>query len=993
MINTFFNKFPKVSLRLSDTTILQYDDIFRFVDANDLSLQSYTNYQYYEIANGARPDVVSYDIYGTPEYAWTFFILNDRLKAGTQEWPMSDLALNNYIEEKYNNYGILSIFPQFLDPVNNDEMIQNWSIDTMTTDFEIDLGSNTNTFMPLSNFLAGIDITHPNLRVRRLNTTGDLGLNNDYSNLIPRGYARVEGLESARYQLLLADVSDSLFYVPADPVSIRNAWSNPYPLEDGRERTEYITEPLRPEALKFDRDIPRTLLNDVETACISFDGSLNGGVCSLKRAVPAILDLKSKIGVVDHSHTYSVWLKPTTDTGIQFLMSFGTTPASVTSPAPWMTIAIAPGLESAVFAGSNSTGDSSTIAYTGYINADPQLVVNEWNHIAFSFSLLADASQASLRFIFNGVVAPPMLIPTIYTPTTFTSDLTDIDLNLAKAPSTGPYAGMSAWKMAGRCSEFSVWSDEYGMGIVRAQDLAFSVLPLNPDNSDDLLALYTLYDFGWNNSVLELLSNQTSTAYIGNGTTIYPDSRWGTGRWGWSGLTLDNLIPYVQNATDQGTISFWVKSNITDETAVSGYEASEIAALHIRSASNPYGDRTNYAHLNISHGSISLSIYDDAPLQANLFSITAATPVRTDWIHVAFVKPLFNPAAVTLAERQANRPRVYINGRLHTIGIHDNERNWIGNIDNITRIFMNARSTIWIDELAIYNEALSAAEILAQWNEGEGVYTSAADARLVALYHCDDGHGSVSLEDDGPNGADGVLINSDHTAFDPVGLVIDPDAPDVTREIFYPTGAPSARYAAEQDAFERRVSNANAVQFVLINPYESEAGVMTDRYLAEEASNLQWRKDYALMLRRTFDFDLTPAGDAEYGQYEFEVFEDGVFRIDTLNVTDDYVIERFGNNLIFRVDHFFEKAAEAIHHYVATVPMIDRWTEEVTDVGEILPTGDLSVSGLGTPVPYFEEERNLNEARRKIIVMKPSMIKDFAKKYRQTLGTTPRLKV
>ena len=35
-------------------------------------------YRYFEISNGERPDIVSQRLYNTPNYHWTFFILNDK---------------------------------------------------------------------------------------------------------------------------------------------------------------------------------------------------------------------------------------------------------------------------------------------------------------------------------------------------------------------------------------------------------------------------------------------------------------------------------------------------------------------------------------------------------------------------------------------------------------------------------------------------------------------------------------------------------------------------------------------------------------------------------------------------------------------------------------------------------------------------------------------------------------------------------------------------
>jgi len=101
----FFSKFPKISIQVDndDLTRVDYTDLFRFVDVNELKLLNFSNYSYYEIENGDRPDIVSQKLYDTPNFYWTFFIINDHLKDGMEQWPLSNQALNKYIDEKYNS--------------------------------------------------------------------------------------------------------------------------------------------------------------------------------------------------------------------------------------------------------------------------------------------------------------------------------------------------------------------------------------------------------------------------------------------------------------------------------------------------------------------------------------------------------------------------------------------------------------------------------------------------------------------------------------------------------------------------------------------------------------------------------------------------------------------------------------------------------------------------------------------------------------------------
>ena len=67
-----------------------------------------TFYSYYNIHDGARPDNVSEELYGTPEYYWTFFIVNNGLQNYWHDWPKSSEALREFAEAEY--IGLAAIF-------------------------------------------------------------------------------------------------------------------------------------------------------------------------------------------------------------------------------------------------------------------------------------------------------------------------------------------------------------------------------------------------------------------------------------------------------------------------------------------------------------------------------------------------------------------------------------------------------------------------------------------------------------------------------------------------------------------------------------------------------------------------------------------------------------------------------------------------------------------------------------------------------------------
>ena len=103
----FFKLFPTVDYDINRTgTVQRMVDIFRSVRP----LQSYVDnpslYTFYEIKNGERPDVVSQRLYGTSQFYWTFFIINDFLHDGMRAWPMSQETLFDYLKQEYNGFAI-----------------------------------------------------------------------------------------------------------------------------------------------------------------------------------------------------------------------------------------------------------------------------------------------------------------------------------------------------------------------------------------------------------------------------------------------------------------------------------------------------------------------------------------------------------------------------------------------------------------------------------------------------------------------------------------------------------------------------------------------------------------------------------------------------------------------------------------------------------------------------------------------------------------------
>lgn len=97
----YFTLFPQVEYPSADGTNRTLVDITKFSRLGSTLLDDITYYSYYNIQDDERPDQVSTKLYGTPDYYWTFFLMNDHLKNVYEDWPRSSQHFLDYIEDKY----------------------------------------------------------------------------------------------------------------------------------------------------------------------------------------------------------------------------------------------------------------------------------------------------------------------------------------------------------------------------------------------------------------------------------------------------------------------------------------------------------------------------------------------------------------------------------------------------------------------------------------------------------------------------------------------------------------------------------------------------------------------------------------------------------------------------------------------------------------------------------------------------------------------------
>ena len=96
----YFRKFPSVGYNFGDNEAQTlFPDLSVYVDVIDQVKQEISFYEKYTILDGDRPDIVSQKLYGTPDYHWTFFAMNDGLKESG--WPMPEHELRALVKKRY----------------------------------------------------------------------------------------------------------------------------------------------------------------------------------------------------------------------------------------------------------------------------------------------------------------------------------------------------------------------------------------------------------------------------------------------------------------------------------------------------------------------------------------------------------------------------------------------------------------------------------------------------------------------------------------------------------------------------------------------------------------------------------------------------------------------------------------------------------------------------------------------------------------------------
>ena len=132
----YFANFPKIvyDFDLSNGTDYRViTDITKNVRFRKNILENITLYDYYDIADGETPEIISEKVYGTPYYHWVIMLANQRYDY-INDFPLSQLELDTYLTSKYSYQ------------VNSTQTIApGQSYTTITSGNQIAFGASNNT--------------------------------------------------------------------------------------------------------------------------------------------------------------------------------------------------------------------------------------------------------------------------------------------------------------------------------------------------------------------------------------------------------------------------------------------------------------------------------------------------------------------------------------------------------------------------------------------------------------------------------------------------------------------------------------------------------------------------------------------------------------------------------------------------------------------------------------------------------------------------------
>jgi len=101
-MSNYFRYLPKeFYLFGNETTPDVFPNLALYADVIDQIKDSVTLYEDITIQDNERPDQTSFRLYGTADFHWTFFLMNNKLRE--QGWPLSNAKAETLAKRRYPN--------------------------------------------------------------------------------------------------------------------------------------------------------------------------------------------------------------------------------------------------------------------------------------------------------------------------------------------------------------------------------------------------------------------------------------------------------------------------------------------------------------------------------------------------------------------------------------------------------------------------------------------------------------------------------------------------------------------------------------------------------------------------------------------------------------------------------------------------------------------------------------------------------------------------
>ncbi len=101
----YFRNIPQVEYDINGTepnNFLSVTNIMKRIKFKPKVLEDISDYYPYYVKDGERPDIISYEKYGTVAYAYLIMLVNNIFDP-TFDWPLSTQQFEKFIENKYGS--------------------------------------------------------------------------------------------------------------------------------------------------------------------------------------------------------------------------------------------------------------------------------------------------------------------------------------------------------------------------------------------------------------------------------------------------------------------------------------------------------------------------------------------------------------------------------------------------------------------------------------------------------------------------------------------------------------------------------------------------------------------------------------------------------------------------------------------------------------------------------------------------------------------------